>query len=695
MRGLLGSAGLSLISRQLCSDHSSEWKEIEAMDLTSHFKIFFVNDALQAEFCMERIRGFHPTLISQTFSDITDCILRIGPWLQSSDLLWFNLHFFDEMVMALPSPKMAQGLSICFVVDQNISGIALDIVRISDVTQKISNFVFTQPYSTVVGEFYSGTEFRQRPRRFVNHLVEKIQLLEIIKSVLPTTRDYPSLEELVDSCFRKLLDCLKGKSGVLRLRHRETTKDIFFKEYGEEKLNAAIGPLPSWDQGKIFIGNVGEITGRSVSPEIRSLGVETNISAFIQSKFSEGHFMINTIRERISEGEMALLELFRTQVGVFLDNTLYFQDLLKRLNMDVSLVKAQEKAVMVVDAQRRVIDLNLAGEALTGWKRKDALGRRCSELWQSCDYFGSPMCSTTRCPMERALRQHEKILGKEVRTVNKGGQKRVVKSDYVLDLDGERKISHGVAIVKDVTDRVNLQERFSRLEQMASLGNFASELAHEIRNPVTGISSSAQYLYESPSIDEEHKRILEEILIGAQILERTVKKYLGLARSPEPRLQRCKLNHVIREVCKFLAAKMDKQDVTLVTDLADNLPIIFVDVDQIQQVYMNVILNAIEAMTEGGEIKIRTFFETSSTSETESHWTRVVSIIRDEGHGIPLWDTEKIFDAFFTTKSAGTGLGLYTSYNILRKHNAEIRVFSEMDVGTEVIIRVPVETGAK
>ncbi len=663
------------------------------MALTSHFKIFFVNDAFQAEFCMERIKAFHPTVISQTYSDFNDCILRIAPWVQYRDLLWFNLHFFDEMVMTLPSFKIARGVGVYFVVDPKISRIALDIVRISDLTQSVSNFVFTQPYSTVVSGFYSGIEFIQRPRKFANHLFEKIQLLDIMKSILPMTRDYPSLEELVDSCFKKLLDSLKAKSGVLRLRYRETARDIFFKEYGAEWLNKALGRIPGPDQQKMFIGSIAEIAGRGVSQEIRSLGVKTNISSFIQSKCSEGYFIINTVRERIVESDMALLELFRTQIGVFLDNTLYFQDLLKRLNMDVSLVKAQEKAVMVVDAERRVLDINLVAEALTGWKKKDALGRRCSELWQSCDYFGSPMCSTARCPMERTLKQHENIMGKEVRYIKKGGERRIATSDYVLDFDNASQISHGVAIVKDVTDRVNLQERFSRLEQMARLGNFASELAHEIRNPVTGISSSAQYLYESPAIDEEHKRILEEILIGAHILERTVKKYLGLARSAEPRPERCKLNDVIGEVCKFLAARIEKQRIVLETDLAEDLPAIFADVDQIRQVYMNVIMNAIEAMTEGGRIKIKTYVETSSSDGSQGYWNGVVSIIRDDGRGIRQCDTEKVFDPFFTTKSAGSGLGLYTSYNILRKHNAEIRVFSEVDVGTEVIIRFPFETG--
>lgn len=693
MRSLLGSAGLSLISRQRCSDHSSEWKEIEAMALTSHFKIFFVNDALQAEFCMERIRAFHPTLISQTFSDLTDCILRLGAWLQNGDLLWFNLHFFDETVMALPTFKMGHSLRVCFVVDQDISGIALDIVKIPDVSQGVSSLVFAQPYSTVLSGFYSGIEFRHRPKKFIKYLLEKIQVLDLMKSILPMTRDYPCLEELIDSCFTKLLECIKGKSGVLRLRHRDTLKDIFFKEYGAQSLNKVVDQLPESDQHKIVIGSISQIAGEGLAQEIRSLGVKTSICGFIESKFSEGYFTINTVHERIGQSDMAVLELFRTQIGRFLDNTLYFQELLKRLNLDVSLVKAPEKAVMVVDSERRVVDINLVAERLTGWKKKDALGRRCSELWQSCDYFGSPMCNTSRCPMQRTLKWHENIMGKEVRYVKKGGERRVATSDYILDFDSASQISHGVAIVKDVTDRVNLQERFYRLEQMARLGNFASELAHEIRNPVTGISSSAQYLYENPDVSEEHKRILEEILIGAHILERTVKKYLGFARSAEPRLQRCELNHVIGEVCKFLAAKMEEQGITLETEFAEGLPAIFADVDQIQQVYVNVILNAMEAMTERGRIGIRTYLEKTETSAMQSQPDWVVSVVRDEGHGIRLCDTEKIFDAFFTTKSAGSGLGLYTSYNILRKHNAEIRVFSEVDVGTEVIIRFPVETG--
>jgi len=292
--------------------------------------------------------------------------------------------------------------------------------------------------------------------------------------------------------------------------------------------------------------------------------------------------------------------------------------------------------------------------------------------------------------MQKAVYQRQNVLGKEVRTLKKCGTRRVVASDYVLDYNDRGQINHGVVFVKDVTDRIHLQERFHRLEQMARLGNFASELAHEIRNPITGISSSAQYLYESSDLKEEHKRIIEDILMGAEMLEGTVKKYLGLARSAEPNLQRSQLNRLIMDVAQVLANEMQRQYITLETDFGENLPDLFLDVDQIRQVYINIILNAIAAMPAGGKILIKTYLHIRETDETASRSkNNVVSTIRDTGKGIRPCDSGRVFDAFYTTKRGGSGLGLFTSQNILRKHEAEIQIISEVDAGTEVIIGFP------
>jgi PAS domain S-box-containing protein len=663
------------------------------MGFTPSFKILFIDDLLKAKFVIHRMKVFNPRLVVNNCSDITNCIVQICPRIQNGDLLWFNFYFFNELIMALPGDTIGPELEVWFVEDRKINGIALDIVKTSRFGQYSTSLNFVQPNSTIIHGFYSGTELKQRPRRFTSHLSEKIDILTILKSILPVTRDYLNLQELMDSCFQKLLHCLEAKSGVLEISQKETAKQIFGGEYGQESLNKLVGKMPQSHQANVLVRNVSEIPGRLISQKIRSLGVNAIISSFITSKFFEGHFLISTVQERIAQREMTLLELFRTQIGIFLDNTLYFQGLLKMLNNEVSLVEPREDGVMIVDAEKRVMEINVETELLTGWKKNDALGRQCKDLWQSCDYFGKPMCNSARCPMEKVLKQGKKVMANEVRYTTKRGESRVCKSDYALDFDDEGQISHGVAMVRDVTDRIRLQERFFKLEQMANLGDFASELAHDIRNPITGISSSAQYLYESAGVKEEHKRIIEDILIGAHQLEKTVRKYLGMARSAEPRRERCELNRLIGELVRFLATKMERDGIILETDFGDDLPNLFVDIDQVRQVYMNVLLNAMDAMPSGGKITIKTILEISETDSTSIlKRKKVVSVIGDSGCGISSRDVGRILEAFYTTKTSGSGLGLYTAHNILRKHKAEINFLSEAGLGTEVIISFPVET---
>ncbi len=659
------------------------------MRYPSYFKIMFVDDAEWAMVSMEEVKAYYQRLVVEAQPDLSECIRKIGRSVRTQDLLWLNYHYFEHIFMAFPNADRFSSVKIFFASVPGISGIAVDIIAIGDVTPRIPRIVFAHPYASVVSGFVGGIELKRRPGSFIEQLLEQIGYLNILKPIFPATRDYPNLVELVDSCFKKLLECLNAKSGILRVHETKSRKPILFEEYGPKSLNDPINHLLLSHDGKIVVRNVSGDSGEAWELEHRSHGVRKIISGSIRSKSCDGGLVITSGSEEVGKSEISLLEVFIQQLGVFLDNTVYCENLFHILNGRTSLVEPREDAMMTIDSGKRVVDLNRAAEALTGWRKEEALGKHCSELWHSCDYFGMPMCNTAQCPMEKVFGLHQCVQGREVRIVTKTGQRRIVTSDYLVQFGDKAEAGSGIATVRDVTSRITLQERLHRLEQMARLGDFASELAHEIRNPVTGISSSAQYLYESPEIKEDYKRIIEEILIGAHTLERTVRKYLDMARSAKPNLRGCKLQDIIQEVVKFLEHRMEEQNISVITDYAEDLPEIFVDADQIKQVYVNVILNAIEAMPDGGRVSIKTCLEARAGTKDSSQAKRIVSTICDTGHGIPAFDTEKIFEAFYSTKPSGSGLGLHTSYKILERHGADIILSSEVGTGSRVTISFP------
>ena len=412
------------------------------------------------------------------------------------------------------------------------------------------------------------------------------------------------------------------------------------------------------------------------------------ICASIESSSALGYFKINT-DSPITAGDRKLVKMFREQVGPFIDNTITTQEMLERLNLKVSLIEPEAAALMLADKEKDISDFNLINEALTGWNGGDASGMQCRKIWMICDYFGTPACQGNGCFTENAASGHPDLFDNKNRIIINDDVKRIPKNDCVLNCDALSEADHVRGVVNGVTKQIDLQRKFSHLEQLARLGEFASEFAHEIRNPVTGISSSAQFLYETADIAEEYKPVIEEILLGSRMLEKTVKKYLNLTRPPDPRLEKCSINALLEQVCMSMRTRMACQKIAVECSLGKDLPEIYVDPSQVRLVFKNLVLNAIEALPDGGRLAIETFWRTGSADSMPFAPGSVVMSIADSGSGINPEDTERLFDPFYTTKHSGTGLGLYTSYNILRRHNAEIHLLSEAGKGTTVTVSFP------
>ena len=225
------------------------------------------------------------------------------------------------------------------------------------------------------------------------------------------------------------------------------------------------------------------------------------------------------------------------------------------------------------------------------------------------------------------------------------------------------------------------RQEIGRSEQLASVGRLAAGVAHEINNPLTGVLAFADMMRDKDNLDEQDRQDLELIIRETKRVREIVRGLLDFARET-PFVQRpLDINELIVQTLRLLGKREAFQDIYLVEDLGEHLPLVSVDRNQLQQVLLNLTLNACESMPEGGTLLV-----SSSTAHG-----RVLIHVTDTGCGIGREDLDRIFEPFFTTKPVGkgTGLGLSVSYGILQQHGGTLKVESELGKGTTFTISLP------
>jgi signal transduction histidine kinase len=236
--------------------------------------------------------------------------------------------------------------------------------------------------------------------------------------------------------------------------------------------------------------------------------------------------------------------------------------------------------------------------------------------------------------------------------------------------------------------KLRLERDLRQSEQLATVGKLASRLAHEIGTPLNVIQGRAEQLLRRESLPEKDRTFLEVIVSQIDRISGFITQLLAPARQPEPRLRVVYLSDVVRRVWEAVSDRGKAANVEIALDLAEGLPPIIGDPDQLQQVFFNLSVNALQAVGAAGRVALRTRFQPSGSLSPAGHVDVEVS---DTGSGIPEHYLPHIFAPFFTTKalSGGTGLGLTISREIVRSHHGEIRVESRPGIGTRFIVSLP------
>lgn len=227
------------------------------------------------------------------------------------------------------------------------------------------------------------------------------------------------------------------------------------------------------------------------------------------------------------------------------------------------------------------------------------------------------------------------------------------------------------------------QELIQRADRMATIGELASGIAHEIRNPLAGIQGAIQILSEGFQNGDKRRDVMEEMQKQIYKLERLVKDLLSYARPSTREYTKIDINQILEKVISFFITQGGGNHNLEVIKNFKPIPMIMADPDSMQQVFLNIILNAEKAMPNGGRLTISTCPIVIDKIEG------IQIIFEDTGIGIPKENIGKIFNPFFSTRPDGTGLGLSITKNIVEQHGGRIEVESEVNVGTKVIIVLP------
>lgn len=230
-------------------------------------------------------------------------------------------------------------------------------------------------------------------------------------------------------------------------------------------------------------------------------------------------------------------------------------------------------------------------------------------------------------------------------------------------------------------------DRLHRAERLAAVGQLAAGLAHEIRNPLTAIRSTMQYLLQGLPRGEPHHQLVEELLGEVDRINSTVGGLLSLSRSGEIRLAEIDLHEPLSASIHLVQARADEQEVVLEPGLGREPLRVLGDLGQLKQVFLNLLLNALQSMPEGGRLTIAAGPSGPPPGGGAVRWGQVRIV--DTGPGIPADELRRVFDPFFTTKRDGTGLGLAICHGIVEQHQGEIRLESEMGRGTTALVRLP------
>ncbi|MEN6439425.1 MAG: PAS domain S-box protein [Syntrophobacter sp.] len=333
--------------------------------------------------------------------------------------------------------------------------------------------------------------------------------------------------------------------------------------------------------------------------------------------------------------------------------------------------------VITIDEEHRIVYCNAVAERMFGYSCEELMGKDVSPI------IPEPHCSTHRGYVDRYIQTKEgRVIGKsrECRGQRKDGGTFPVEISYSVSRTAGK--LYFTAVIRDISERKKIEREMRFMEKLADVGKAVANVVHEIRKPLMLIGGFARQVECCGALKESEKerQKLKIVVDEVRRLETLLNGVSVLSRPPASSQKRLlHLNDLLRETIELLGPRLKDKEIGLSSDLAPVFLRVTGDPDQLKQVFLNLLMNAVDAGHGRGSIRIVSVLED----------TRVNVRVQDSGPGLGPEMAEKIFDPFFTTKPDGTGLGLAIARNIIEDHGGSISVTSKVGEGACFVVSLP------
>lgn len=340
-----------------------------------------------------------------------------------------------------------------------------------------------------------------------------------------------------------------------------------------------------------------------------------------------------------------------------------------------SVVESADDLVVSMDPHGVILTWNSAGETISGFSSWELAGKHISTLFHEAH-------TEELKDVLKSVYAGERVRHVEANVVAKGGKDIPLSWNFSPMKDEREQIIGIVGIGRDLTERKRLEAQLLQSAKMASLGVLAGGIAHELRNPMAIACSAAQLFLGNPQDEKLGKECSEKIYASIRRASTIIEGLLKFARPTPKKMELTNVNDTLEETLTLVGKQIITQRVAIEKELYPFLPQVMADEKLLKQVFLNMILNAANAMPSGGKLTIKT--------ERSGEYVKIV--FKDTGVGIPEENLNKIFDPFFTTMPVGkgTGLGLSICYGIIKEHWGKIEVESVEGKGSTFIIFLPI-----
>jgi PAS domain S-box-containing protein len=352
-----------------------------------------------------------------------------------------------------------------------------------------------------------------------------------------------------------------------------------------------------------------------------------------------------------------------------------------------NIIHSSANAIMAADMEGTIILWNQSAEEILGYKTKDVVGKlNITKVYpEGMAKKVMEKLRTNENDRQGRLKFYPVVLIKQDGEIAEGN----LSASIVYDENHNEMAT--VGIFTDLKERLEMerrlkttQEQLLQSEKLAAMGRLTSQIAHELNNPLYGIMNTIELMKTEISPDNKRRRLLEMALSEIVRLSELLRKMLTFSKPDQKEKQPVDINTILDEILLLHEKQFRENDISISMDLSTGLGLVYASKNQLRQVFLNIFKNAGDAMPDGGTLTVKT-----SGKDEE-----IVVEISDTGVGIEKENLNKIFDAFFTTKSSvkGVGLGLSVCYGFIIEHGGDISVESQEDAGTKFIITLPLHS---